>query len=238
MFQRLITSILLLVLCQPIWAQQAAMEFIAPDSLDVTLFVDGNEIERAFTLGEDGAQHLLLDSLTPSIHYIDVLIEDSLQTYLRTDLTLDTVIVPKLRLIQNANSFTLQLDNAAEALQRNYTSIESVSRTLDVQVNVSVEAGCAPPASPLMMQTWNNEIDTFEFERDREKLLKQVLGVSCLTTQQISSLLHQVEDEERRLDLLKRAYSQCFNKHAYQELETLLYLTRSKENFKEWLSGK
>jgi len=89
-----------------------------------------------------------------------------------------------------------------------------------------------------MMQTWNKEIDTFEFERDREKLLKQILGVSCLTTQQISSLLHQVEDEERRLDLLKRAYSQCFNKHAYQELESLLYLSRSKEDFKKWLAGK
>jgi len=127
MFQRLITSILLITLCQPLWAQQAAMEFIAPDSLDVTLFLDGNEIERAFTLGEDGAQHLLLDSLAPAIHYIDVLIEDSLQTYLRTILTLDTVVVPKLRLIQLDNVFNLQLDNAEEALARNYTSLESAT---------------------------------------------------------------------------------------------------------------
>lgn len=212
------------------------MEFISPDSLEVTLFLDGNEIITPFILGEDGAKHLMLDSLSSSKHYVDVLIEDSLQTYLRTDLSLDTSVVPKLRLIKNSSTYTLRLDNAEEALTRNYTSFESVTPTLDVQVNVSVDAGCAPPASPLMMQTWTNEIDTFEFERDREKLLKQVLGVSCLTTQQISTLLRQVEDEERRLELLKRAYPKCFNKHAYQELVSLLFLSRSRDDFKGWLA--
>ncbi len=212
------------------------MEFISPDSLEVTLFLDGNEIATPFILGEDGAKHLTIDSLSTSKHFVDVLIEDSLQTYLRTDLSLDTSVVPKLRLIKNASTYTLKLDNAEEALARNYTSIESTSLALDVEVNVSVDASCAPPASPLMMQTWTNEIDTFEFERDREKLLKQVLGVSCLTTQQIAVLLREVEDEERRLELLKRAYPKCFNKHAFAELESLLYLSRSKDDFKEWLA--
>ena len=236
MFRIYLTLILLALFSVSSHAQAGALQFVSPDSLDIELYLDETMVEEAAALNEDGDLSILLDSLSLAEHYLDVLIQDSLNTFLRTELQIDSLTIPVIALTQVGETYTLELANPG-AVTRDFTSFEASQATLQVQVNVSEQATCGPPASPAMMQAWMNEIVTYEFERDRSKLLKQVLGVSCLTTQQIELLVSQVEDEERRVELLKKGYEKCFNRRSYDQLSNMLYLSRNKEAFYNWLES-
>lgn len=237
MFRISITLILLTLLSVASHAQVGAIQFTSPDSLDIELYLDGNIVADAHVLNDAGDRAILLDSLSLSTHYIDVLVQDSLNTFLRTELVIDSLSIPEIQLTQVGGAYTLRLVNPV-SLTRDFTSLEATQSTLQVQVNISEQTTCGPPASPAMMQAWLHEIVQYEFERDRSKLLKQVLGVSCLTTQQIEQLVSQIEDEERRVELLKKGYEKCFNRRSYDELSNMLYLSRNKEAFQDWLDGR
>lgn len=215
-------------------AQVNRLELQAPDSISYSLFVAGKPLLEMVS----GTQKI--DSIASGACLIDVLVHDSVATYLRADLRKKANFPLVLSLERNAEDqsapYVLR-KKRAEGEPEDYTHPAGQAETsLQVEVLLTAKSTCAPPASPASLAAAMGELESTHFERERVNKMERLFSDNCLTTKQIGQLVELIEDESRRLGLLKRAYKHCFDPDNYKQLSHLLYLSKSKESFSTWLT--
>jgi hypothetical protein len=205
---------------------QTGFTLTAPDTLRYSLYLNG-ELSNP-----EAAGSLTVDTLSAGDCLIDLMVQGDPMTHVRASLTLDTLGLAELELVNDAQlRYRLvrhDLDGAVD-----YTQPNAViqSQALELVVTQVERAGCAPPLAPSLFDRKINELETLLFERDKLKKLKPWLASTCLTTAQIRTVAELIEDEERRLEVLIAAYSACFDRSKFVSLVDLLYLSRSRDRF-------
>lgn len=206
-------------------AQTCSISLNNADSLEFSLFLGGKPVL------EKTRESVSLDSLSCASLLIDLFVHDSTGTYLRTDLELDTAWTPQLALVNDSNIVTLQLLNPRAV--RDYVSLpQNASMELAVNRMEVSTVNCFPPSTPDEVQSILSQLDQLDFERQRIGLLEREIPKLCLTTDQIQALIETIDDESKRLSLLRIAHPHCYNKADYSSLVNLLYLERSIKSFK------
>ena len=211
-------------------AQTCGLMISNKDSLSFSLFIGGQLAQ------EDIRSDFRLDSLACTTVLLDIIVKDSSNTHLRTDLVLDTVWIPELLLTSDYTGVTLQLLNPREQVVTDLTAFPSTTReTLDVAVMQVENSTCFPPSTPTEVMELTAVLEGKDFEKQRISLLEKRLPNLCLTTSQIEMLINTIEDEEKRLSILQFAYDFCYDKSNYSSLTKLLYLERNIASFQRWL---
>ncbi len=206
-----------------------AIMFSGPDSLVYSLH-RGEEL-----FGDSITGRFAVEGLFPEAQLFEVRILQEPMIFLRTRIALDTTWTPQIQILPSGNRFTLSLLNPDERPQ-DYTQPNALqSADLEVEVFTLTGDHCAPPALPSDVRNWISDLQDMEFERNREKHLKRILKEECLTLAQARELISVIDDEEKRLELLRAGYKMNFEKDRYHELNDLLYLERSQTEFLNWL---
>jgi hypothetical protein len=208
-----------------------AVIFNAADSITYSVW-RGEEL-----FGDSLHGSFAVDGLFPEEQLFEVRILQDPMVYLRTRVELDTSWVPQISVLPQGEQFTLELLNAGDRPQ-DYTQPNAALYELEVQVFTVSGDDCAPPALPSDVRNWIADLQEMEFERNREKYLKRILNEECLTISQSRQLISTIDDEEKRLELLKAGHQMSFEKDRYHELNDLLYLDRSQTEFLNWLLNR
>ena len=211
-----------------------SIQLSAPDSIIYSVFVDSQSKVEMVKGNQSFVPQKIGDRL------IDVILHTEPMVHLRTTLRVDSIQAKKVRIAVDAASYTLIIEgNTNTTIDYTKPTSEVVlDNALEVEVNVGNALRCAPPAAPEMVQSWIADLASLDFERERLKLLQRILASSCFTVQQIEALIANIEDEQRRIDLLQIAFGNCFNQQAYDKLKNMLYLDRNQVAFTEWLQSE
>lgn len=210
----------------PATAQNASVALTVTDSSDYQLYFGGERI------CDNCDSKVQLDSLAAGSHLLDIITQGSTSLHFRVELFLDSSGMAEFQLspdsithyrFEQLNApavvdYTLPAGQAAENFNVEVTQLGSSVR-------------CAPPISPSAHERNLEQLSHAIFERDKVKILERILGQSCLSTQQIRELVEYVEDDERRLELLVKAHTQCFDLAEFHSLVDLLYLSRNQTRF-------
>ena len=211
-------------------AQTCGLMISNKDSLSFSLFVGGKLAK------DDVVADIQLDSLECTTVLLDLIVKDSSNTHLRTDLQLDTAWIPMLELSSEFTGVQLRLLNPREPVVEDLTAFPtSTKETLEVAVMQVENSTCFPPSTPTEVMELTAVLEGKDFEKQRIALLEKRLPNLCLTTSQIEMLINTIEDEEKRLSILQFAYDFCYDKSNYSSLTKLLYLERNIASFEEWI---
>ncbi|WP_306642906.1 DUF4476 domain-containing protein [Sanyastnella coralliicola] len=207
---------------------QCDLKINNPDSLEFRLFIGGASVETEIT------EMMAIDSVDCGMCLLDIIVIDSLNVHLRTDLNVDTSWTPELQLRNDSLGIRLEVLNPKEQATVDYTApVATRNSEINVQVFALDGAACAPPATPAQLSRWIGELEKMDFERQRLKYLENLTRQEvCLTTSQIRQLCAYIDDENKRLDFLNASYANCYDRSQFAVLEDLLYLERSKEAFR------
>lgn len=216
----------LIVTTTCVHGQDAALRFEAADSVRFQFYHAGERI------CDDCLLFLQIDSLDAGQHLVDVITKSAPAIHFRIELELGSSRMADLRLVPDSMSHyrVERLDSPSTV---DYTlPAGQAAQNMKVEVNeLGSGAQCAPPLSPKQHAQFVSKLESFLFERDKVKLLETVLGNECLNTQQIRTFVSFIEDDERRLALLVKAYGNCFDIADFSELHDLLYLERNRKRF-------
>ncbi len=205
---------------------QTGFTFTAPDTLRYALYLNGS------LSSADHQGSLRVDTLQAGDCLIDLMVHGNPMTHVRASLTLDTLQLAELELVTDVQlRYRLVRHDLNHTVDYTKPNATTQSQALDLVVTQVERAGCAPPLAPSLFERKINEIEALPFERDKLKRLKPWLESTCLTTAQIRTVAELIEDEERRLEVLRAAYSVCFDRSEFASLIDLIYLSRSRELF-------
>lgn len=206
--------------------QQAVIEIEATDSLVYSVYHGGEPVCDGCDLT------LYLDSLQAGTHLLDILTTTAPALHFRVEILLDSMTNARLRLSPDSTShYILERMDAPQVIDYTLPAGQAAS-TIRIEVTeLGTGAQCIPPLSPGAHTRNLSKLADYLFEREKVKLLESLLGNTCLSTQQIRELVEFVEDDERRLGLLVKAYGKCFDIEDFYELKDLLYLNRNRERF-------
>lgn len=228
---------ILLALCtSPGMAQNASLIFNAPEQPHLNLFLDGQPADSAFSAS------VVIDSLGLGEHTLDVQLEDSARTFMRTSLFAYPGITYFINLQPSETGWQLTqsegMNTNEEASREVLDSEIATARPMEVNVFKTAEQKCTMPLTPQEVNKLKTQLKEVYFEKERSQLLADFFESSCFTVSQIRELIGLIDNESRRLDLIKTAYSNCFDRQHFGNLSNEFLLDKYATDFQTWLNAK
>lgn len=232
---RYLTLLFTLCTCSGM-AQNASLIFNRPEQPRLNLFLDGQVVDSALTAS------VAIDSLGLGEHTLDIQLEDSTRTFMRTSLFAYPGITYFINLQSSEMGWQLTQSEGMsdeEQVSRAVQDAETAAaRPMEVNVFKAVEQKCTLPLTPQEVDDLKIQLKEVYFEKERSRLLADFFESSCFTVAQIRDLIGLIDNESRRLDLIKTAYSNCFDRQRYTELNAEFLLDKYATDFQTWLNTK
>lgn len=97
--------------------------------------------------------------------------------------------------------------------------------------------GCDWPMSPGDFQNARNTISNADFEDDKLTISKQIVGMNCLTVQQVKQLGMLFDFEDTKLEFAKFAYGRTFDLGNYYQLNDMFDFSSSIDELNKYINS-
>ena len=178
---------------------------------------------------------VVLDSIPSGLHNIDILVIDSITTLLSSRVILYDGIGTTLLIDNSSDSIQLLLPNTKLNSENSAANQISASRTLQTRVLEVSYSSCPVPMNRTDFNAIITEAKSKNFQKDRLKTLNKIIGVNCVTSEQLNQALNLIDDEEKKLALIIRAEDKIFDIRNVQRFSSQFILSRYQDQFNSWL---
>ena len=97
--------------------------------------------------------------------------------------------------------------------------------------------GCDWPMSPVDFQNARHTIAKADFEDDKLTISKQIVGMNCLTVQQVKQLGMLFDFEDTKLEFAKFAYGRTFDLGNYYQLNDMFEFSSSIDELNKYINS-
>jgi hypothetical protein len=218
------------------FGQHASLVVQGPEQPEMKLFLNGAPWNAT------SASRIQIDSIGLGVQTVDIQIEDSLKTLLRTSIFTYPNITYVLSLNTEEDSLSLTQHEIStqysDETNKNLTeTVVTDAREMEINVFQPSENQCAIPLTPNDITEVKEQVKLVYFEKEKTQIIEDLLASSCYTVSQINELISLVDNEERRLGLIKITYPNCFNRSEFTSLKSLFLLERYQKEFNSWINS-
>lgn len=112
------------------------------------------------------------------------------------------------------------------------------SETSDSLFIRPLNIGCP---SPMSSSAFNRALQTVEsksFQKERKKLVKEILNSNCLSSTDFQSLIETLEYEDDKLEIVKASYSSIYDIDNFPSLKNVFLLNTNQNEFNQFLQDQ
>ena len=121
--------------------------------------------------------------------------------------------------------------------ETHYVVEEGHSNNIYHMPGYSGPVGCDWPMSPGDFQNARNTISNADFEDDKLTISKQIVGMNCLTVQQVKQLGMLFDFEDTKLEFAKFAYGRTFDLGNYYQLNDMFDFSSSIDELNKYINS-
>lgn len=216
-----------------LWSQYAVLSIKSADSLLFDVSVNDKVLS-------DSAAVIFNVTLSPTnsllgnIH----LTEDS-TIYIPFDLILEEGYNSVFNL-QEVNSRYFLVPFTKSKLDSTFSVNDSIfearNMTISAALAIPSVVGCSPPSRNFGQLLGAVEGKTFAYEK--EKLITKIIEENCLLTNQLFQLINILDYEDKKFNLIAKAYENTYDLNNFGKLNELFLLEKYQEMFDDFLEGK
>ncbi len=227
--------LLLVFLTFTSWSQDAALRIQSSDSSQFFVNISGfespdsanshfdfffnqaNKISGVILVKKDSLNEINFDiKLTPG--YIEI--------YELSQVGNNIGIVPFIKTL-------LEVDSIHHDSSSNYLFPLPPIKPIE---NIPTQVGCSPPTTNF--GTLFQKVKSVDFAFQKEQLITSIVSNHCLKADQIKKLVDQIDYEDKKLEMVKKAYDHTYDQNNFYSLRSLFYLEKYQKDFDHFLEVK
>lgn len=227
-----ILALLLSVFCLQTQAQQAALNFSAPDSCSFKLFLDDQPANlyfcNAITLQGLEAKKTQVklefaENRWPAVTQVIILKPNVRQDYF-------------VQLIKG----TAKIVFSGESVARSFSSTQPGELLLSVPVVETTASyigteGCSNPLTDEDFDSWMGDVDESVFQSQKTEQLTKRTDITCIRVEQLVACLNKLDSEENKLSVLRYWAQSIYDKDNSVDLTRLFILKANQEKARQFL---